>query len=243
MGVKYSFNQKFFDTWTEESAYLLGYLYADGSLENSPSIRGKYVRVSSTDLDRINLFKELLRSDHTIVRQQFDDNRKDKYYIRIGSTYLYNRLAELGLTPSKSLTMEWPLIPSEYLPSFTLGYFDGDGCAFIERDNKGRMRRLMAIFTSGSAQFLTKLHSELVERLGIKSAGLCPHGSTKGAYQLRYSTRDSFRVFLMLYANKRNRALAMGRKYDIFTKYLKERGLRISDLPSLLDKKGPVVKG
>ena len=40
-------------------AYVLGYLYADGSLSDCSYIRAKYISVTSTDKDRIELFKSL----------------------------------------------------------------------------------------------------------------------------------------------------------------------------------------
>ena len=57
MGIKFSVNEKFFDVWSLEMSYVLGFLYADGHLEDSPYIRGKYVRVINTDRDRIELIK------------------------------------------------------------------------------------------------------------------------------------------------------------------------------------------
>ena len=43
MGLKYPVNEKFFDAWSSEMAYVLGFIFADGSLEDSPNIRGKYI--------------------------------------------------------------------------------------------------------------------------------------------------------------------------------------------------------
>lgn len=53
MGVKYDSNERFFDRWNPEMAYVLGFMFADGSLEDASYLRGKYVRVSSTDKDRV----------------------------------------------------------------------------------------------------------------------------------------------------------------------------------------------
>jgi len=33
MGIKYQINSDFFKTWTQEMAYVLGFITADGSLE------------------------------------------------------------------------------------------------------------------------------------------------------------------------------------------------------------------
>ena len=110
-------------------AYILGYIYADGSLENSPSIRGKYLRVSSVDLGLINNVKKYLGSDHNIITRnpyvmKVGSRRyasKKSYSLRIGSHKIYSSLERLGLYPRKSLTIRLPAIPQLQLPHFLRG--------------------------------------------------------------------------------------------------------------------------
>ncbi|MHB1086730.1 MAG: LAGLIDADG family homing endonuclease, partial [Minisyncoccota bacterium] len=127
MGIKYAVAEDFFDTWSDSMAYVLGYIYADGSLEDSIGIRGKYLRITSTDSDRIVAIKRLLQAAHPIVVERRVGNRKPLYLLRIGSTRLYTRLFSMGVTPRKSHTMQFPLVPQKNVPAFVRGYFDGDG--------------------------------------------------------------------------------------------------------------------
>jgi hypothetical protein len=242
MGVKYSVNEKFFDTWDTEMAYVLGYMFADGSLEDSPEIRGKYVRVSSTDLDRIEYIREVFKSKHTIIADKPSPRHKMRYLLRIGSRGLYVGVMNRGVTPRKSLTMTFPDVPLPFLPAFVRGYFDGDGCARIDVVH-GKPKRILAIFTSGSKKFLSSLHNHLVAEIGIKGPGLYKHGGTKGAYQLRYSARDSLRLFSYMYPAPFDTRLCLKRKYAIFEEYLALRGISRADIPKVLKQKGPVVKG
>lgn len=242
MGLKHSVNEEFFDTWSPEMAYVLGYLFADGNIINYPHTRAKYVRFFSTDKDRIELVKDLMRSKHRIHARKRDASRKIGYSIQIGSHTLFDATTRHGLTPNKSLTVLFPHVPDECLPAFVLGYFDGDGCAFIERSKNGNAKKLHCIFTSGSEIFLKVLHAKLVLHTGIIGKGLCRHGSNEHAFQLRYATRDSMRVFLFIYSSNLLRELALERKYGIFMKYFDERDLSPVDLPQILTKKGPVVK-
>ena len=53
MGIKYRVNENFFEKWSPLMAYVLGYIYADGNLDDSPYMRGKYIKITSTDLDSI----------------------------------------------------------------------------------------------------------------------------------------------------------------------------------------------
>ena len=202
-------------------AYILGFIYADGSLEDAPYIRAKYLRVTNTDLDRIQTIKRILKSDHKIVTEEKGGNYKPRHLLRIGSHKLYDRLVKIGVTPRKSLVMIFPDVPNAYFGSFVRGYFDGDGCAYLEIRPTGRPKRLLTVFTSGSKVFLEALHFRLEACAGIKGRGLYRHGSTKGTYQLRYSSEDSIRLFKLMYKLPLQKGLFLQRKYDIFTRYFK----------------------
>jgi hypothetical protein len=67
MGIKYFVNEKFFSSWGKNMAYVLGYIYADGNLEYSPKIRGRYLRISSTDKNTIIKIKKPLRKVRVFV--------------------------------------------------------------------------------------------------------------------------------------------------------------------------------
>jgi hypothetical protein len=45
---------------------------------------------------------------------------------------LYDKLLEIGLTPNKSLTLQWPEVPREYYRDFVRGFFDGDGSNIVQ---------------------------------------------------------------------------------------------------------------
>lgn len=227
MGIKYSVDEKFFEKWSAEMAYVLGYLYADGSMEDAPYLRGKYIRVSSIDKSSIIMIRELLKSKHTIVVRRQEGPRHAQYLLRIGSHKIYNDLIKLGLYPNKSLTIKLPYIPSNYFAHFLRGYFDGDGCVFLETGigAKGSaiVKRLSVIFTSGSRVFLEQLDLKLRDVLLNKEHFI--HTSQR-AYQLRFRTRESVQIFSFLYRNLPNMSY-LRRKLNIFIKYFILRPSRI----------------
>ena len=221
-------------------AYVLGLMFSDGSVEDSPEIRGKYLRFSSTDKELVELVKGALGSAHTIVTYRRSERHKRGYFIRIGSHRLCDRLGELGVTPHKSLTMVFPVLGEGYLADFVRGYFDGDGCAHVEYKD-GKPTRLLAIFTSGSAEFLRALALRLSET-GMTHKKVYKHGSTASAYQLRYSTRDSLRLFQFMYEGRSKPDLCLERKWVIFDRFLRERGFSPAVLARELTRSGPMVK-
>lgn len=237
MGIKYKSNEKFFDTWSHLMAYVLGYIYADGSLENSPSIRAKYLRITSTDFASIEGMKKWLGSGHKIIEiNPLLKPRKKQFLIRIGSHKIYQALTKLGLYPNKSLTIKMPNIPKKYLANFVRGYFDGDGCVYIhkERNLIGKMliKRLTIIFTSSSFDFLQQLSDTLKDPLDLKQNKVY---KSNRSFQLRYSTEDSIKLFSFMYARVENESY-MKRKVEIFKKYFLYK-------PNRIDKKVKLVLG
>lgn len=244
MGIKYDINENFFDEWDPSMAYLLGLIYADGSLEDSPYIRGKYLRFSSTDLELVTTLKKLIEAEHPITELPSPTSRhQQRYFIRIGSHWLYNQLEKLGLTPKKSLTMRLPLIPSEFFGDFVRGYFDGDGCVYVEKTSKEggvtQIRRLQTIFVSGSKQFLIEMGKELQSVLALQSIPLNTHHR---AFELRYSTSASIKIFKLLYRTTSPEA-KLERKFAKFGEYftLKPQH-KDQEIVTILNKHGHVVE-
>ena len=220
MGIKYDVNESFFDSWNTRMAYVLGYLYADGYILETPNMRGKYISVTSIDRGSIERIRDWMASKHTITKRESQwKNGNPTYMLRIGSHKLYDSLVVLGLYPYKSLTVELPEIPVEYFMDFVRGYFDGDGCVHLEKiirkDGKILPRKLNVIFTSGSKIFLDKLSSSLQTAIGKKFQKTLRSWT---AFQLRYGTNDSIVIFKELYKNTK-KGDYLERKHEIFEEF------------------------
>lgn len=224
MGIKYSFDEQFFDNWTPQMAYVLGFLYADGNIIHAVDCRGYYISFSSSDLEIIKKIKTVLKSEHSIIKclppEEPRGNiyaRKIHYKFRIGSKKLYEKLTSYGLHPNKSLTITCPSIPSSCISNFVRGYFDGDGCVHIEKQKGRTSTRLMIVFTSGSKEFLIGLEQFIRQETGIEKHNI---NKSKKAFQLKYSTKDSEALFDFMYKSVYDE-LYLERKKNIFTKFIK----------------------
>ncbi len=209
-------------------AYVLGFIYADGSIYVSE--RGKYLSVVSTDKPIISNIKKCLASAHPIKTEKSRyPNRKIRYRIRVGNKDIYDSLKEIGLYPSKSLTIKLPKVPKEFFSDFVLGYFDGDGCVYIDRakgiTQKVILKKLSVIFTSGSKIFLEELLLELKKFLDLKQEKIY---ESHRSYQLRLSTHDSVEMFKFIYKNASRNSI-LERKLDIFSEYFKVRPQRVDN--------------
>lgn len=227
-------------------AYILGFWFADGSVEDTPSMRGKYLRVTNTDKDRIALIQKVLHAQHQIIRlPPTSKNGKPRYFLRFGSHVMFKSLLRYGMVPRKSLIMTFPPVPTRFFADFVRGYFDGDGCVYLERSrgSKGQIitRRLTLVFTSGSKQFLEELGRQLVKYAGVQKV---PVRTSHRSFQLRYSTSDSVLLFCLLY-KKVLPGLYLQRKFGIFAQYFQLRPLRVNrTIGHILDvvQHGHVVK-
>jgi len=227
MSLKHTVNEKAFSLWSSEIAYVIGYVYADGHLQNVPNIRGQYLRITSTDRDRLEFIRATLSSTHNIIQlPKKEAHHKDKFLLSIGSKALYKDLIHKGLHPAKSLDMVMPIVPKKYFSHFVRGYFDGDGCVFIEkRASKDGMRlninRLTVVFTSGSKKFLEQLGAELMSINCINTTKIYANGTS---FQMRLSTREALQLSSFMYVDMPTTSY-MERKKQIFEEYRRIRKL------------------
>ncbi|MFH2085260.1 MAG: LAGLIDADG family homing endonuclease [bacterium] len=171
-------NEVFFKTWTPNMAYVLGFMFADGSLlDTNKSSRTYYLLFSNNDFELLSKIKLCLNSEHAIYvrpprlmqHRHGKYTSREGYVLKMGNKVMYQDLINLGMTHRKSNTMHLPTIPIEYFSYFLRGYFDGDGCINLYLA-KGRMtNRLSVIYSSGSIAFLNELADEISSLLNIKS--------------------------------------------------------------------------
>ena len=229
---RYKYNESFFTKWTPKMAYVLGFLYADGNITDSIPSRTQYTSFSSSEKEILKKIKSALDSKHKIYRRppQFIRHKNGEYLsresfsLRIGSRKMFNDLVTIGVVPNKSKIITFPNIPANYLYHFTRGYFDGDGCVYIEMAKgitKNRiLRKLSIIFSCGSYKFLEGLKNRLSEN---NLDGFI-YKSTR-CFQLRYNTYQSVELFKLMYKDSDN--LYLIRKFKTFTDYFKLRPQRV----------------
>lgn len=115
----YSINHHFFSEWSREMATVAGFIAADGCV--SKSIYRISIGIKGTDYNYLCKLNKLMDSEYPVVI------RDDKCFLDINSKMMHGDLIKLGITPRKSLTLEWPDVPDEFVADFVRGYFDGDG--------------------------------------------------------------------------------------------------------------------
>ena len=128
---RYTLNESFFEKIdTEDKAYVLGLLSADGTI----SVRSVILMLHSKDQHIIRDVRKAMGSNALIMERRIAKRPDLGPYklIYFGSQKLVADLAKLGVMPRKSLTMLFPKLPKKLERHYLRGLFDGDGCM---RDN------------------------------------------------------------------------------------------------------------
>ena len=113
---------------TEEKAYWLGFLYADGCVHSN----NNEISINITDKEHIEKFKTAIGAVNHKITETNDKrfpNAKTLYQFTIKDEQLHKDLIQWGCVPQKSLLLtKIPNIPRDFISHFIRGYFDGDGC-------------------------------------------------------------------------------------------------------------------
>lgn len=165
---KYSLNEDYFKTIdTHEKAQMLGMIGADGSVASSREV------FEITLQKRDEYYLEYMRKCFeytgpltTVYNKHFDTHASR---LCITSKIFKDHLANLGIVPKKSLVLTFPTlsqVPDEFLSSYVLGYFEGDGGIEVWHRPEGLVAHLKICATK---EFGDVLRDILLHKLEINA--------------------------------------------------------------------------
>ena len=212
---KYTINENCFSIIdSEEKAYFLGLLSADGCISSTSNTiqislqeRDKYI------LEKLNILLNSNRPLRYIPSTEvkgFDNfkvyYRKPQYLLSVNSQKLKEDLIQLGVFPAKSLTLKFPTcINSLFLHHYVRGYFDGDGGVYSYKNNKWE------ISIAGNKEFCLEMNKYLAMN-NIKST--CKKHQKNNIFYVRLAGRLNCIDFYNLVYN--NSFIYLTRKYKKF---------------------------
>jgi hypothetical protein len=158
--------EDYFESITSaKCAYFLGLLAADGCV--MPDWDKVSISLRQPDSYLLEELKRELKSDAKIGTYKPKLSETLACSIQLHSKKMVSDLINHGLTARKSLTLEFPDIPSEYFWSFIRGFFDGNGCVSFQKRLK--VADTKRVTFSASTIFNLKLKEIFEKSFGVKS--------------------------------------------------------------------------
>lgn len=209
-------NRSFFKFWSPAMAYVLGVIFTDGNIMPGRERDSKYktpgsrLSIAQKDPELLEKVLALMECDAKISRgkQALTGNPIHTFNITLNAE-LYDDLLNLGLTPRKSRTMQFPKIPEPFVRHFIRGCWDGDGSVYLER---GRMPR--ASYVTGSRQFADEMIEQLVN-LGLPMVKLHSYSDRYGFY-FRFGTVAACTRLYHVFYDDVPKSMSLSRKFDRF---------------------------
>lgn len=136
---KHKFNEDFFkEINTEEKAYWLGFIAADGCIYNNSNAWRLQINLKGSDKKHLEQFQKALGSNYKISEKTV--GKSEVCQLKINSKILCFDLINLGIIERKSLEVKMPNLKEDMIRHFIRGYFDGDGNIknFYDKYNRHR---------------------------------------------------------------------------------------------------------
>lgn len=211
-------NQYFDDIKTQEQAYWLGFLWADGSINKTTKrCSGKNrltVSQKETEKKHLQKFANCLQSNTVIHTREPFPNKKIAV-LDINSRPLCKQLENLGFGTKQNRT-HIPNLPEHLLRHFIRGYFDGDGCLSIytQTVKQWTINRQEWSLT-GTKSLITEIKNILNKQTTVsKSVKLKSYTRTTKVVSLRYGKKsDINELYHYLYDNA---TIYLNSKYQKF---------------------------
>lgn len=176
-------NYAFQSIETEEQAYWLGFLYADGCVHQYHRSKDIELTLQEQDYGHLVKFAKFVDFGGTIKYRE----KQKAYRVSFGSTKMFDDLVKLGCVERKSLILTFPnetIVPKELQRHFIRGYFDGDGHLDVVLTAHMLFRKTISLL--GTKEFLTSLLESLPFDVDTKIIKKCKNNESNNYYfQLR----------------------------------------------------------
>lgn len=203
-------NNLFKEINDSDSAYWLGFLYADGSIRQDRN----EITLDLQEQDRkvVEDFHDYCKNKNSIREHIINRNGKSykSYVSGFSNSVVKENLIRLGCVPKKSLILTFPneqQVPQEFIYDFVRGYIDGDG--YIQYDFEKYRYRIIIL---GTKEFL----QGLMKRLNLFEYCSINQDINSKIYSLTISNKENvFNLLIKLYENSKYH---LQRKFEIYEK-------------------------
>lgn len=236
---KYTYNKDYFKIIdTEDKAYWLGFLYADGCVleqrrSSNNKLKNMVLELSLCYEDKKHLEKFIHCIDGNIPIKErtvkYDGKEYKSVRVNVCCTELCRDLCNLGCTPRKTLNLKLPdydIVPENLYRHFLRGLFDGDGGIYI-RDNNGSPQTIIGL--TGIESTIIDFVDFFISNNILRTYPTVQQDKRSHAVQLFIHSKDQIKDVLdYLY---KDCSVYLDRKYEKYLDFYK-------DFDSLKDTRG-----
>lgn len=205
---KCNYNRDKFKTIeTEEDAYILGFILADGYINER--INMLRIKLQEKDIDILEKICDYFEMDYSFIKYEIHkDTGNKQYYISIYNKEIISRLKSYGLYQHKSCN-ETPYyeIKKELVRHYIRGIWDGDGHILKDLTGTG---------VCGSEEILIYIYEVLKSELDLypsRKNKMIYFDKSSNIYRLHFSTRNVYMITNYLYENA---TIYLNRKYELY---------------------------
>jgi hypothetical protein len=192
------FNQFIFDDIdTEEKAYWLGFIFADGCIRDSGEFEISLNAKDKGHLYKFNKFAGHIKDNVKVSIAHCGGVEFERCRWQVKNSHLRDSLIAKGCIPRKSLVLKFPDIKifksEDLIKHFIRGYFDGDGSLSYHKYLKSVSPNLSII---GTKEFLDEIlkHLKITSPLILKDKR---HKNNTFTYQA--NKEDTIKIINFLY--------------------------------------------
>ena len=195
----FEYDRTIFKSITKQTAYLLGYICADGCISKDGNLM--FATKDKILLEKIN---RVFKSNKLIK-----NCGNGKYFrLEFHSREIKDSLLKLRIIPKKSLREPLSNLYKKVYSDFIRGYFDGDGC-FAYHTTYDIYKSMI---TSCNYKMLRWIDSALPTQQGTI------YKRTPTCWELRYAFADTVRLGDFIYKNLNKTDIYLPRKFILFQK-------------------------
>jgi len=221
----YEINEDVFECIdSQEKAYWLGFLYADGYIKED--VNSIVIQLKSDDKQHLEKFYKFVGSNKEVldlvVNKKYNHSRAT-----ITNKKMTSDLVSLGCKQKKSLVLEFPtseMVSDEFIYSFILGYYDGDGGISISKEKGKNNLRCRFSFT-GTKEFLNGVQMKLNTNKNLRREHRCKNNT----YYFKYGKSEGVAILEKMYNAS---PIHLERKYERF----------LEAKNSIIRKRSPLLK-
>lgn len=209
----YYFNKDFFKTWSNNMAWVVGWLITDGCVTRSNAIK---FNLHIKDKDVLHKLGSMLM-DGCVIKE---DKNSNCAYISISNKEFISDLNKLGIGVNKTWTVKVPNCPKEFESHLIRGIIEGDGTIRFDK-----WSNTLSLYLCGNEFVVNYVSNVLNRRFGCTSKLNYRDGKGGRLYYIGYYGFTAVEIITWLYKDT-DSSNRLDRKFNIFKKFILEYGAK-----------------